>query len=115
MFLGLTGSGSAWSWCVAPWRKTITYPPWRRALIQSACARALCSVGERSHNVAATAASANRAKYVTICRLLLSNVRPKRRPAPPSEHDHSVDLVLPEDNLRMFDERATMPSDAEVV
>src|SRR5215813_4703715 len=49
-----------------------------------------------------------------MCRLLLSNVRPKQRPAPRSERDSSVEL-LTEDNLRMFDEGATMPSAAEVI
>src|SRR5215468_4438321 len=50
-----------------------------------------------------------------MCRLLWSNVRPKRRPAPRSERDSSVELLLPQDNLRMFDEGATMPSAAEVI
>src|SRR5262245_33400575 len=91
-FLGLSGSVSAWSWRVAPCRKTITYPPWRTALIHSACAYAPCSAAGSSQNVAATAAAANRAKCLIMCRLLWSNLPPQRRPGARPERIASVEL-----------------------
>src|SRR5262245_30743967 len=82
------------------------------ALIHSACACALCPVADMSQNVAATAATAKRAKCFIMCRLLSSNTPPQRRPGARPERIASVEL---KDNLRMVDEEAAMLSAAEII
>src|SRR5262245_6501400 len=63
-----------------------------------------------SQNVAATVATTIPARCFIMCRLLSSNLPPQPRP----QRDSSVEL-LTQDNLRMVDEGATMPSAAEVI
>jgi len=50
-----------------------------------------------------------------MCRLLSSNTPPQRRPGARPERNSSVKLLIPEDNLRLFDEGAAMPSAAELI
>src|SRR5262249_3741093 len=44
-----------------------------------------------------------------------SNMPPQRRPGARPQRDSSVDLLIPEDNLGLFDEGAVMPSAAELI
>src|SRR5262249_24217316 len=68
-----------------------------------------------SQNVAATAATAIPARCFIMCRLLWSNLPPQRRPGARPERIASVELYPRQENLRMVDEGATMPSTAEII